>query len=223
VLAKRTAELMAPIRMADALSRNFVGDVDSIDANCLVHCRRQFVNVVKSFPDQVEVVLDKLALVYEHDAEAKNGSMTAEERLAYHQTHSEPIMNDLRAWMKRQMNQRLVEPNSGLGGALAYLDDHWERLTRFLRVAGAPLDSNIVERVLKKAIRHRRNSLFYRSIRGAEVGDCFMSLIHTAEAHGVNAFDYLTSLLKYAHLVADAPADWLPWNYGSTMERFGLS
>jgi hypothetical protein len=57
----------------------------------------------------------------------------------------------------------------------------WDKLTFFLRRAGVPLDNNTCERVLKMAIRHRRNSLFYRSERGAEIGDMFMSLIHTAE------------------------------------------
>jgi hypothetical protein len=54
-------------------------------------------------------------------------------------------------------------------------------LTQLLRVPGAPLDNNVCERALKKAIRHRNNSLFYRTERGAHVGDMFMSLIHTAE------------------------------------------
>jgi len=223
VLAHRAAELMAPIRMADGLSRNFVGDVDATDANCLVHGRRHFVDVASSFPGEVRYVLDQLALIYKHDDETKRAAMTPEERLAYHQTHSKPIMDDLHAWLRRQIDQRLVEPNSGLGGALAYFDDHWERLTLFLRIAGAPLDSNVVERALKKAIRHRRNSLFYRSIRGAEVGDCFMSLIHTAEGHGVSAFDYLTAVLRYGPLVANSPADWMPWNYRATMDRLRLS
>jgi hypothetical protein len=31
----------------------------------------------------------------------------------------------------------------------------WTRLTLFLRQAGAPLDSNLVERALKKCILHR--------------------------------------------------------------------
>jgi len=43
------------------------------------------------------------------------------------------------------------------------MDKTWEGLTRFLHVEGAPLDSNIVERALKRAIQHRRNSLFYKT------------------------------------------------------------
>jgi hypothetical protein len=69
------------------------------------------------------------------------------------------------------------------------------------------------------AIRHRNNSLFYKSQHGANVGDIYMTLIHTAELHGENPFDYLTALQRNAKTVADNPADWLPWNYRETLQR----
>lgn len=223
VLARRAAELELPIRMADALSWNFMGELEAIDANCLVHGRRQFVAVVGSFPDEVEFVLEQLRLVYKHDHEAKEAKMTAAKRLAHHQEHSKPVIDDLEEWMRRQIDDKLVEPNSSLGAALAYLEDHWDQLTLFLHIAGAPLDGNIVERALKIAIRHRRNSLFYRSERGAKVGDCFMSLIHTAERCGVNSFEYLVAVLRHHERAGASPADWMPWSYAATMARFGLS
>jgi hypothetical protein len=37
------------------------------------------------------------------------------------------------------------------------------------------------ERALKRAVLHRKNALFYRTLHGSEVGDLFMSLIHTCE------------------------------------------
>ena len=78
---------------------------------------------------------------------------------------------------------------------------------------GAPLDNNVCERALEKAILHRKNALFYRTINGAHVGDLFMSLIHTAELGGVNPFDYLTELLRHPRELAQSPGDWMPWNY----------
>jgi hypothetical protein len=92
----------------------------------------------------------------------------------------------------------LVEPNSALGEAIAYMLNHWDRLTLFLHRAGAPLDNNVVERALKKAILHRKGSLFFRSEHGAHAGDVFMSLIYTCELCGANAFDYLTELQRHA-------------------------
>jgi hypothetical protein len=124
-------------------------------------------------------------------------------------------MNDLYAWMEKQLDERLVEPNSSLGGALRYMLNHWEPLTLFLRQPGAPLSNNICERALKKFILLRKNSYFYKTENGARVGDVFMSLIHTAELNHVNPFDYLVTLLQNSDEVLKNPGAWLPWNYTS--------
>jgi len=76
-----------------------------------------------------------------------------------------------------QFEENKVEPNSGLGEAIAYMRKHWNELTLFLRAPGAPLDNNICERILKKAILHRKNAYFFKTLNGARVGDLFMSLI----------------------------------------------
>ena len=112
-----------------------------------------------------------------------------------------------------------VEPNSGLGKAIGYRLKHWEKLTLFLRRAGAPLDNNICERALKKAILHRKNALFYKTDAGAGVGDVFMSLIHTCALNGADPFDYITQLQRHTTEVRKKPEKWLPWNYRQTIER----
>jgi hypothetical protein len=132
-------------------------------------------------------------------------------------------MLGLQAWLREQFAEKKVEPNSGLGEAITYLLKHWEPLTLFLRQAGAPLDNNVCERALKKAILHRKNSLFYKTRNGAQVGDLYMSLIHTCELNGANPFDYLTELQKHTHEMAKNPAAWMPWNYRETLQRVGAS
>ena len=219
VLRRRAAELPPPIQMCDALSRNYPAEFQTIVANCLAHARRKFIEVRELFDTQCTYVLNALARVYVADDEARKKQLAAEERLRYHQQESGPVMEELRAWLKRQGEERLVEPNSVLGAAIEYLRKHWDKLTLFLRVAGAPLDNNIAERALKKAILHRKNALFYRSDRGAEVGDLHMTLIHTCELCDANPFDYLTELQRHAAEVAATPAHWLPWNYRATLER----
>ena len=92
-------------------------------------------------------------------------------------------------------------------------------MTLFLRKAGAPLDNNIVERSLKRAVLHRKNALFYRTLNGAQVGDLFMSLIHTCQLCGVNSFDYLVELQRHARELTSRPAEWMPWNYRETLAR----
>lgn len=144
---------------------------------------------------------------------------SASQRLEWHQSQSGAKMAELKNWLTEQIEQHQVEPNSSLGEAIAYMRNHWEALTLFLRPPGAPLDNNVCERALKKAILHRKNAYFYKTPNGARVGDLFMSLIHTCELNEVNPFDYLTQLHKNAETAALGPADWMPWNYQPTLQR----
>ena len=224
VLRQRAAELAPPLQMCDALSRNLPKlpeKLEVIVGHCLAHARRRFVEVIENFPQPCQYVLEQLGTVYGHDATARQQAMTPEERLRYHQQHSAPVMEELRGWLNTQFAEKKVEPNSGLGMAMRYLLKHWERLTLFLRQPGAPLDNNIAERALKKAILHRKNSLFYKTANGARVGDLFMSLIHTCELSGANPFDYLTQLQRHAGDLVRNPRQWMPWNYQATLESCG--
>ena len=164
-------------------------------------------------------MLEAISVSYHNDAIARKRKLSPAERLLFHQAESGPTMEELHVWLVQQFDQRRVEPNSALGGAISYLLKHWEKLTLFLRVPGAPLDNNICEQALKTAIRHRRNSLFYKTRHGAHVGDLFMSLIHTCELCGVNPFDYLAELDRHADWACANPQDWMPWNYWETLER----
>src|ERR1700704_4088869 len=145
--------------------------------------------------------------------------LSPEQRLHFHQEHSGPVMEKLKVWLGAQFAERKVEPNSGLGKAISYLLNHWLKLTLFLRQPGAPIDNNIVERALKKAILNRKNALFYRTLNGAGVGDLFMSLIHTCELNGVNPFDYVTELQRHAEEPKRSPSEWMPWNYREALPR----
>jgi hypothetical protein len=223
LLARRNEELGPPIQMCDALSRNAPGRFEVILGNCLAHARRHFVDVVHAFPDQCRYVLETFREVFHNDELAREQEMDAGQRLAYHQQHSQPLMDKLKVWCNQQFDQRIVEPNSGLGKAIRYLFNHWDALTLFLRQVNAPISSNIVERALKKAVLNRKNSLFYRTQNGARVGDLFMSLIYTAELCGANPFDYLTQLQRHPQEVARAPARWLPWNYLDTLLESGIA
>jgi hypothetical protein len=218
LLRQRSSELGPVIQMCDALSRNVPEELATLLANCLAHGRRKFVDVAGSFPQECIHVLEILKDVYGNDAIAKKEGMSPEPRLRFHQAHSGPRMAELQAWMEAQIEDRKVEPNSGLGEAITYMRKHWKELTLFLRVPGAPLDNNICERALKKAILHRKNAYFYKTPNGARVGDLFMSLLHTCQLNGANPFHYLTELQKHARELAAAPADWMPWNYLRTLE-----
>jgi transposase len=221
VLKQRAVELDALIQMCDALSRNapkLVG-VEILLAYCLSHGRRQFVDIAPNFPEECRYVLEALGEVYYNDALSRERKIAPEERLVFHQERSGPVMTRLKEWLTAQLAEHRTETNSGLGKAISYLLRHWTKLTLFLRQQGAPLDNNIAERALKKAILHRKNALFYKTMNGARVGDLFMSLIHTCELNKANPFDYLTELLRHPAETKVSPAEWMPWNYRETLER----
>ncbi len=209
LLSRRAVEAGSPIHMADASS--MAPHLDCITAKCLAHARRYFIEIYVAFPEHCERVLSDIATIYQHDHAARDLDPGA--RLAYHQEHSRPLLNTLRAWIDEQFQERLIEPNSRLGKAFAYVKNHWPGLTRFLEVAGVPLDNNQTERELKPAQRHRKNSLFFKNELGAAVGDVLLSVIRTCTINGHDPVRYLSALATHKASVRASPQEWLPWNY----------
>ena len=219
LLSQRAADAGTPIHMADASS--MAPRRDRIPAKCLAHARRKFIEIEEAFPEHCERVLSDIATVYQHDHAAR--SLDPKARLAYHQEHSRPLLLALRAWIDEQLEARVVEPNSRLGKAFAYLKNHWPGLTRFLDVPGVPLDNNQTERELKPAQRHRKNSLFFKNELGAAVGDLLLSVIRTCTINGHDPVRYLTALATHKQSVRAGPQDWLPWNYEQQLSASALN
>jgi hypothetical protein len=214
LLDKRQAGLTKPLAMSDALPSNEVAD-ESMLIRChgLAHGRRKFSDVEDVFPHECQVVLDVIRQVFDHDEQARKEQLSPEARLAYHQAQSQPLMDELKGWLNTQIDDHLVEPNSALGKAIGYMRTHWETLTRFLSVPGAPIDNNVAERLLKLFIRQRTNSLFYKSPHSAYIASMLTSLIATCLYAGVNAVEYLVALQAHRREVFWNPAAWLPWAY----------
>jgi transposase len=214
LLAKRETGLDKPLAMSDALASNEVADDAAvIRCHCLAHGRRKFSDLVEVFPYECQVVLAVISAVFDHDEQARKAQLSPEARLAYHQAYSRPLLDRLKRWLDTQLDDHLVEPNSSLGKAMVYMQNHWGTLTRFLHIKGAPLDNNLVERALKLFIRQRKNSLFYKSTHSAYIASVLTSLIATCVYAGVNAVEYLVALQEHRSEVFADPAAWLPWAY----------
>ncbi len=213
LLAKREPHRDKPLVMSDALSSNNAVETQLIRCHCLAHGRRKFSDLDEVFPAESAVVVEALKLVFDHDEAARREQLSAPERLAYHQAKSGPIMAALQQWLAQQTEERLVEPNSSLGKAIAYLLGHWETLTRFLTVPGAPLDTNVAERALKLCIRQRKNSLFYATEHSAYIASILTSVMATCVQAGVNALEYLVAVQEHRQEVFANPSAWLSWNY----------
>lgn len=217
VLAHREAERPPPLHMCDGLAQNTPQGHPTVGCNCNVHARRNFVEIQSAFPEECRKVVESFSEIYRVEAQAKADGLAPKERLEAHQAGSQPVMEELKAWLADQMDGRKVEPNSGLGQAIAYMRNRWTELTQFLRVPGAPLDNNVTERILKMSILHRKNSLFYRTQRGADVGDLFMSLVQTCRANEVNPFDYMLAVVRNAQAAKADPGCWMPWNFPESL------
>jgi hypothetical protein len=215
LLCQRPSDRPAPIQMCDALAANLPKQFQVILAHCLAHARRRFFELAEPFPREVQLVLYSFQCIYANEEQALRAGLDPYQRLQFHQLRSAFVVEGLFAWMQGQIHNKTVEPNSQLGEAFLHMIKHHEPLTLFLRVPGAPLDNNLCERILKRAILHRKNSLFYKTSAGAQVGDLLMSVISTCRMNDVNPFQYLTDAEKHAFEVAQNTESWLPWNYGA--------
>lgn len=214
----RSPYLELPIQMSDALASNWSGEKERIQAVCLAHARRKFWEIRSFYPNECEYVLERIGKVYRNEEATKE--MSPDLRLEYHRNQSGPIMEELREWMKQEMAEKKVEPNSSLGKAIMYYLKNYPGLSAFARHADAPLDNNQAERALKPAVMIRKNSYFYRTGRGADVGAIILSMITSCRLNGTNVWNWMVSVLKRSSEVSGNPAAFLPWVYkGEAVEE----
>lgn len=221
LLKKRDAHADTVIQMCDALSRNMPASFKTILCNCLSHGFRKFDDLKDFYPEPCIRVIKLIADVYKLDE--KTRCLTKQERLEYHKQFSKPIMVELHDYITNQLESKQVEPNDSLGKAIRYMLNHWHELTQFLRVEGAPLDNNIVERALKIPIRGRRTWLFYKTEYGAMIGGVLTSVIYTCALSDVNPLNYLVALQEHKSQIVKEPERWLPWNYQDAMATLLLA
>jgi hypothetical protein len=213
LLRRRPEGLPLPIQMTDALASNTSHSVPIQSVFCLAHGRRRFHEIREFFPEVCQRVIEDIGRVYHVDSMAKAQNLDPDQRLAFHQQHSGPILEALKSWLEEQWDRKEIEPNSSLGKATSYLLGHWKKLTGFLRIPGSPIDNNKAERALKTPILNRKNAYYFKTLSGAAVASVLMSLIRTCTEAGGNPIEYLVSLLKHSRQVKKSPQHWLPWNY----------
>ena len=213
----RNKALIEPYLMMDALTANIPKEIEEglyTLCYCLVHARRNFYDLGQGYDDLVDFVIDSITRLYDNDRSTKE--MDANQRLTYHQEHSKPIMKSLKDHLEKYKNE--FEPNSGASKAIDYMLNRWTELTQFLRYGETPIDNNEVERALKIPIRNRKNSMFYKTHRGARIAGYVQSLIYSAAQNDINPYNYIKAILSYSDDVRLNPDKWLPWNYHLSLD-----
>ncbi len=214
VLSERDSSRSPPIIMSDALTSNRPsGGKDVTHSLYNSHARRQFVDVISHFPEEVEEVLERYGKIWHVDDEAKKKGLNAAKRRRYHEKQSLPEMEWIRSWGNQHLLDETVEENSGLGKAIRYFDKHYDGLVSFCKVESAQLDNNLMEAELKLIVRDRKNAMFHKTLSGASIGDVITSMIATASWAGINVYDYFNVLQRHQEAVKSAPQNYLPWDY----------
>ncbi len=211
LLDNRSKDLKRPVQACDASSQNKPEKHETDMAKCFNHARHNFCEILECWPKECLTIIELMNAVFMNDRETKK--MSPEERQKYHEKNSTPIMEKIKTYSNNLLTNKEVEPNSNLGKAIAYLNNHWEGLSFFLKNGEAPLSNNDCERTIKSFVLIRKNSYFYKSLYGAMVGDILLSTITTCRLNDVNAYDYLIALQANAKEVHKNPNAWLPWNY----------
>lgn len=218
ILSRRKPGHSPPLLMSDALSSNRPSQKYEVHhCLCNSHGRRQFMDVEHHFPDEVAQILTGYGEIWSNNEHAESEELSEAARLSYHKIHSLPVMERIRCFGQELLASGQVEANSGLGKAIAYFNKHYSGLSAFCHQAGAQLDNNEAERMLKLVARNRKNAMFHKTQAGASIADVVMSMLATTAEAGVNVFDYFNALQQRQAEVKANPESFLPWNYRTTI------
>lgn len=211
------------IKISDAANKNFALSAKSkqqvIEAACNEHAFAMFRSLRNDYPTHYQFVAETYNKIYELDRLCKSEKLNDEERLRRHQKTSLPLMAKFAKWTLVKLNSGTIEENSNEGRAFHYVINQFAKLTEFLKTPGVPLDTNLVEQFLRVSKRYFRNSSFFKTDTGAEVGDMFMSLTRTAIDAGVSPIDYICWCLDNHEDLKMNPNNYFPWMYASKLKQ----
>ena len=165
-------------------------------AQCWVHTRRQFVNAHDGEEQAVNQVLEIIGRLYKSEADARKQALVGEQLREHRLAHAKPIVDEIYAWRRWQCTRMDLLPSDPFTLALKYLGDREHALRVFLADPSVPLDTNHVERGLRRIPMGKKNWMFCWTELGAEHVGLIQSLISTCRLHDINPYTYLVDVLQ---------------------------
>ena len=159
---------------------------------------------------KADMALSYIGKLYAIERQAKG--LQPQQRQRLRQSHSVPLLHELRSWLDKTLHN--VLPKGALGKALGYLDRNWDKLTVYTEDGRLSIDNNSAENAIRPFVIGRKNWLFSDTPKGAKASAALYSLIETAKANGLEPYGYLRQVFKElpaAQTLAQIEA-LLPWN-----------
>jgi len=159
----------------------------------MAHIRRDIFEARDDAPVAVDLVLAAMQKLYRIERQAKEQGLSLEQRLELRQGEAKPIFLDLEQLMAT-VRQGIL-PKSPLGKALAYAQNQWPAMARYLEVAQAEIDNNSIKHALRGVVLGRRNWLHVGQETGGQRAANLFSLMITCKRLGVEPYAYLHDLI----------------------------
>ncbi|MGO6748324.1 IS66 family transposase, partial [Rhizobium ruizarguesonis] len=146
------------------------------------------------------------------DIERDINGRSAEDRLAVRQEKSKPLLDELEAWLRQQLeglsrSSPVIEP-------INYMLSRWQDFARYADDGRICMTNNAAERALRGVACGRKNWSFAGSDRGADRAAIMLTLITTARLNEIDPKAWLADVLaRIADLPVSRLHELLPWEW----------
>lgn len=174
-----------------------------IEVGCMAHARRKFHELhvtgqsivseeALNFFQRLYAVEREIDELFEKNAlpSPRNARTVWQIR----QAKAKPIADALHQWLLE--NRPLASKNSAIARAIDYCLKRWKALIQYLNDGSLPIDNNWAENQMRPWALGRKNWLFAGSLRSGQRAAVIMSLIQSAKLNGLDAFAYLSDVLR---------------------------
>ena len=149
--------------------------------------------------------------------EKKIQDQSADEKKQMRETHSLPILEDLKSWLMK--NHPRVLKGSPTEKAISYTLNQWEYLIGYCNDGHLNISNALAENAIRPFAVGRRAWLFADTAHGARASATCYSLVESAKANEVETDVYLLHVINNiatADTVEKLEA-LLPWNVKATL------